>query len=183
MSRIRVLAAVLGLAMLLTACSGQAPKQPRFNDADVLFAQSMIPHHRQALEMAELALDRAARPEVRTLAEEIRAAQDPEITTLRAMLAEWGAAETATGTGMAGMDHSGTAGMAGPDQVAALKAATGPAFDPMFLKMMIVHHEGAVADAGTVATTGTDPELKALAERIVGSQQAEIDRMRAMLAG
>lgn len=61
-----------------------------FNDADATFATSMIPHHRQAVEMAELAERRAASPQVKALATKIKEAQDPEIQTMSEWLTSWG---------------------------------------------------------------------------------------------
>ncbi|WP_219419647.1 DUF305 domain-containing protein [Pseudonocardia nigra] len=162
-----------------TATAGQP-----FTDADVRFAQTMIPHHRQAIEMAELALDRSGNPEVRALAEQIRAAQGP----LTGLLNDWGAPVPA-GDGMDhdGMHHDGMSGMSGmsgmmsPEQMEQLRAADGAAFDRMFLEMMIAHHEGAVTDARRELAEGADERAKALASEIVATQTAEIDRMRQLL--
>jgi uncharacterized protein (DUF305 family) len=153
------------------------------NDADLRFAQMMIPHHEQALEMAQLAAGRASAQPVKDLAEQIRAAQDPEIATLNGFLQAWGA--PATG-GMAGMDHGGMAhggtspmnGMMTAEQMDQLEAASGAEFDRMFLEMMIAHHEGAVADARTELAEGANPQAKELAQKIVDGQTAEITQMR-----
>jgi uncharacterized protein (DUF305 family) len=165
------------------------------NDADLRFAQMMIPHHEQALEMAQLAAGRASAQPVEDLAERIRAAQGPEIATLNGLLQAWGA--PATG-GTAGMDHGGTdyggtdhggtdhggaspmSGMMTAEQMDQLEAASGAEFDRMFLEMMIAHHEGAVADARTALAEGTNPQAEELARRIVDGQTAEITQMRQM---
>lgn len=146
----------------------------------------MIPHHRQAVEMAELAADRTDDPEVLALAEEIRAAQGPEIETMTRFLQAWGAEVPSAGMsgmdgGMGGMDHGGMSGMMSPDQMTQLEAAEDAAFDRMFLEMMIAHHEGAVADAQRELAEGANPQVTALAQEIVDTQTAEIERMRRLL--
>ncbi|SDQ68926.1 DUF305 domain-containing protein [Thermostaphylospora chromogena] len=188
----------IGALVLLTACGGAAttsaapdhvgmPATPTasastqaaaFNQADVMFAQMMIPHHRQAVEMAELAETRAADPEIKELAQKIKAAQDPEITTMRGWLTAWGAAEMP----MDG-DHSGHGmpGMMTKKDMARLKASKGGKFDRMFAQMMIEHHDGAIDMAKTELSQGTNPEAKDLAETIIAAQQGEIDQMKQIL--
>lgn len=158
--------------------TASADPQADFNDADVDFAQGMIPHHRQAIEMARLAQDRAEDPRVLDLAERIEAAQEPEIETLSGWLEAWGA--EATG----GMDHGSGDGMGGKmseQDMAALMNATGPEFDRLFLEQMIVHHDGAVAMAVTEAGEGRFPDAVAMAEQIRDTQSAEIAEMRQLL--
>ncbi|MFF7205370.1 DUF305 domain-containing protein [Streptomyces sp. NPDC008141] len=150
------------------------------NAADVSFAQGMIPHHRQAVEMADLAATRAASAEVEMLASEIKKAQEPEIKTLSGWLTSWGEQVPAEG----GMDHSGHAGvgMMTEEDMTQLEKASGAAFDTAFLKLMIKHHEGAVAMAKTEKSEGTSPDAKKLADAIIATQSAEITRMNALLA-
>ena len=169
--------------------SSSAAAQGESNDADVAFAQGMIVHHRQAVEMAELAAGRTDNPQVLDLAARIGAAQEPEIATLTGWLQEWGAempAEGGTG-GMSGMDHSGMGGMEGmggmmtPEQMTALDQASGPDFDRMFLEMMVEHHRGAVEMAQTELDEGAAPDAQALAQQIIDTQQAEITEMESLL--
>ncbi|MFF0310037.1 DUF305 domain-containing protein [Streptosporangium sp. NPDC004379] len=148
-----------------------------FNAADVMFAQMMIPHHRQAVTMAELAATRASDPEVRNLAAKIKGAQDPEIATMTGWLKAWGAPEMPDG-GHMGHDMPG---MMSEEDMAGLKAAEGAGFDRMFSKMMIAHHEGAVDMAETERAQGADPGAKKLAADIVIAQRAEIGQMRKIL--
>ncbi len=147
-------------------------------DADVMFAQMMIPHHEQAVEMSDLALSRSGTGlRVRELATAIRAAQAPEIALLRTWLAEWGAAPT--------MDPSHNHGMPGLLSVSdlqRLRAAGDPDFDRLWVRFMIDHHLGAVQMAQDVLRSSTDARVRALAESISTSQQAEIATMRTMLA-
>ena len=143
---------------------------------DVMFSQMMIPHHEQAIEMADLALKNStASPEVRTLAADVKKAQDPEIATMRGWLSSWGAAPSAGG----GMDHG--SGMMSSDDMAKLETAQGADFDRMWLTMMVQHHRGAVTMAQQVLTTTDNPEVKQLAEAIIKAQNAEIATMQGML--
>jgi uncharacterized protein (DUF305 family) len=166
------------------AAQAQAGPSPSasadFNEADVTFAQSMIPHHEQAVEMAKLAEENGSSPAVRKLAAEIEAAQSPEIKKMRAWLATWGRPEA---KGMAGMDHGGgdMPGMMSSKEMAALKATTGRKFDDEFLKMMAEHHRGAIAMAKTEQKEGQNPEAQALAADVISAQTAEIARIEKLL--
>jgi uncharacterized protein (DUF305 family) len=157
-----------------------------FNDADVAFAQMMIPHHRQAVDMSALADTRATDPQVKQLAAQIKAAQDPEIATMTGWLTAWGKPTTAPG-GMPGMDMGGTSsgpmpGMMSDADMTRLTSASGKDFDKQFCTMMIAHHQGAIRMAKQEQTAGANPDAKALAARIATSQQAEIDTMNKILA-
>lgn len=157
-----------------------APVSP----ADVAFVERMIPHHRQALDMAALAPDRAADPGVRAVADRIAAAQGPEILVLQAWL---DGHEDAAGPGHGGHgaghggDHAGMPGMATTEQLAALAAASGPAFDALFVHLMVAHHEGAIAMSAEVLAAGTDVTVAELAQDVSATQGAEIERMRELL--
>ncbi|MEV6676528.1 DUF305 domain-containing protein [Streptomyces erythrochromogenes] len=160
--------------------SAQAPAaRGQHNAADAAFAKGMIPHHRQAVEMADLAPSRARSAEVKKLAEDIRKAQDPEIKTLSGWLASWGEQVPAEGA----MDHSahGTSGMMTAEQMDRLKKSSGAAFDTAFMELMVEHHEGAVAMAKTEQAQGSYPAAKAMADAIVTSQSAEIAQMNKLL--
>lgn len=149
-----------------------------FNDADVRFAQMMIPHHQQAVEMATLAQTRASDPEVKQLAAQVKAAQDPEITTMTGWLTTWGQSTAAPDSGH---DMTSMPGMMSDDDMAKLKAATGTAFDRMFVQMMIAHHKGAIQMAQDEQNNGADPQAKALAATIEKTQTAEVATLEAIL--
>lgn len=170
----------LALAALLsvTACGGEADH----NDADVEFATGMIPHHEQAVAMADLALEQGG-PEVETLAEEIQAAQGPEIETMTGWLESWGeeVPEDMDHMEMDGMDHSGMDGMMTPEQMEDLENAEGGEFDTLWLEMMIEHHEGAIAMSEDQVADGQNADAIGLAEDIAEAQQAEITQMQEML--
>lgn len=149
-----------------------------FNDADVLFAQGMIPHHREAIAMADMALASQAQagPEVQALATQIKGAQDPEIAQMTTLLESWG--QPLDMPGMEGMDDmEGMDGMMSAEEMEALAALSGAEFDAAWAAAMIVHHEGAVSMAQTVKAAGSNAEVLALADAIIAGQQAEIDQM------
>ncbi|MGZ9929462.1 DUF305 domain-containing protein [Streptomyces sp. NC-S4] len=161
--------------------SASAPaRQGDHNAADAVFAQGMIPHHRQAVEMADLAAARAESAEVKKLAEEVKKAQDPEIRTLSGWLTSWGEQVPATG---GGHDGHAMSGMMSAEEMKQLAASSGKAFDTAFLRMMVEHHEGAVAMARTEQADGAHRPAKDMAAAIITSQSAEIARMNALLAG
>jgi uncharacterized protein (DUF305 family) len=195
-----VVAPVAASALLLSACGSDSSSNSAessstqatevsgdFNDADVLFAQGMIPHHEQAVEMAALALDPAAGAgaEIQALATEIQAAQDPEIDLMTQWLQGWG--QPMDMPGMEGMDDmagmEGMDGMMSAEDMDNLATLSGAEFDTAWVEMMIAHHEGAIAQAQTVQAAGSNPDVLLLAEQIIAAQQAEIDQMKALLAG
>ncbi len=149
------------------------------NADDVTFAQGMVPHHQQALDMAKLVPSRSTNAKVRDLAKRIEGAQDPEIQKMNGWLQEWGAS-----TSMPGMDHgsmSGMSGMMSADDMKMLDQSKGAAFDKMWLDMMIKHHEGAVAMAKTELQKGGSADAKKLAQDIIDAQQKEITEMQGLL--
>lgn len=169
---------VVALALvLLTACGGGADDH---NEADVSFAQEMIPHHRQAVMMASLATTNDAGPEVADLADRIAEAQGPEIETMTGWLEDWDEQVMGSrGTGGTG----GMGGMMDPGQMRQLAAARGAAFDRLFLTQMTEHHIGAIEMAQKVQARGEDKDVIALAESIEKSQTSEIAEMEKLLAG
>jgi len=150
-----------------------------FNDDDVMFAQMMIPHHEQAVEMSDIALDPTvqAGEKVLVLASQIKAAQDPEIAQMKALLNEWGKSLTPDD----GTDHSSMMkGMLSIEELDALATRSGADFDSAWAAAMIAHHEGAVAMAEDVLSGGVSGEVAELARSIVATQQAEIETLRAI---
>ncbi|RXZ47442.1 DUF305 domain-containing protein [Agromyces fucosus] len=146
--------------------------------ADVMFAQMMIPHHEQALEMSGIVLAKdGLDPEVAALAEEIQSAQGPEIAQLEAWLDEWDAPREMPGGG------HGMSGMLSDDELAALESADAATASRLFLEQMIEHHEGAVEMAEDEIASGSHEGAIEMAEAIVATQTAEIERMQALLEG
>ncbi|MEJ7704409.1 MAG: DUF305 domain-containing protein [Geodermatophilaceae bacterium] len=179
--RTRILSSIgaIATAALLAACGSDAETSAKdHNAADVTFATDMIPHHRQAVEMAEMAASHAESPEVLQLAEEIAGAQEPEIETMSGWLQGWG---EPLPDEMGGMDMGGMPGMMSEERMQGLDEASGPAFDEMFLEMMIEHHTGAIQMAQTEQSDGRYADAIELAEQIESAQQAEIETMKDLL--
>ena len=185
-------------AMVLSGCGAEkdsdAADTPPFNQADVTFVRGMIPHHRQAIQMAQLAQSRAADLQVKQLAQRIEAAQGPEIATMLGWLRAWNRPLGAGIGGSGGMDHGGSggmdhggsdgmSGMMGARDMQELRSAKGAAFDEAFLTMMIEHHKGAIDMASTQEQQGRNREALALAEQIQQDQAAEIEHMVGLLDG
>ncbi|MGW1933967.1 DUF305 domain-containing protein [Streptomyces sp. NPDC001919] len=143
------------------------------NGADFTYAQMMIVHHRQALTMTALAPERADSPQVKKVAERIAAAQKPEIGAMEGWLKNNGGPRE-----QAGHDHHTMPGMATEAQLRQLGAARGKAFDELFLKLMITHHEGAVTMAAEVLSEGNNVLVEEMANDVIAQQTAEIGRMR-----
>lgn len=152
-----------------------------WNEADAAFMQMMVPHHAQALEMAELAPTRAAADGVVALARRIEGAQGPEIRSMASWLALRELPVPESMDDLAGHGHGGHAmpmtGMLTEAQLAELEAARGARFDRLFLAGMIQHHQGAVDMAGAELEEGSDQLALELAADISTGQLAEIRRM------
>ena len=163
--------------------TGGAAGTVALNAADIEFAQGMIAHHEQAIDMAEIALDPniGASPAVIDLATRIKGAQDPEVELMTGWLTAAGepvAMDTSEGHDMSSME-----GMMSAEQMDAMAAMTGADFDQIWLQMMIAHHEGAVSQSQTVKANGSNADVLALADQIITAQQAEITEMQALLQG
>ena len=159
------------------------------NDADVAFAQGMIPHHQQAIAMSDTLLAKQGiDPSVVSLANEIKAAQGPEIQQMQGWLTNWGvpATTTSAGSGMPSMPghdmgSTGGGGMMSEQDMSALRAAQGVDASRLFLTQMIEHHKGAIAMAQTEQASGQFAPAVELARSIIASQQREIETMQRML--
>ncbi|MDT0164047.1 DUF305 domain-containing protein [Actinotalea sp. AC32] len=199
--RLAATASALALAATLTACAGDADEAPastsssrdaqagsdaaatEHNDADAQFAQMMIIHHEGAVEMADLAVERAESPDVVALAERISAAQGPEIELMSGWLEAWGE-DPAGDADMSGMDHGGM-DMEGMDQdeaMGSLSELEGTDFDRSFLDLMTAHHRGAIEMSEEHLEDGVNAEALELSSTIIDDQTAEIAEMEEMLA-
>ena len=205
-ARVRAAALVTPVLLALAACGSSDPStvgtgtgtgSPSASSsatadghvaADVTFAQGMVPHHLQAVEMADIALDQArgASPKVIALAREIKGAQAPEITTMSGWLTSWGEkVPTSSAMGaMAGMDGaSAMPGMMTGADMAGLRTDSSAAFDKRWLTMMVEHHTGAIEQARTELGAGRYAPARTLAQAIIDSQTKEITTMKGLLAG
>lgn len=150
----------------------RAPDGSTYNSIDVAYAQMMIAHHAQAIEMAGLAPGRAGSAELQSLAGRISAAQKPEVDVLRSWLKDRGKPENDPGH-----DHSGMPGMQSATAIVDLTAARGADFDRRFVLMMIAHHRGAQQMAGDLLRAGADQRLSEMANETAVEQGSEINRL------
>jgi uncharacterized protein (DUF305 family) len=193
--------AALAAALLLASCSGQASDartaQPQtdqpvitgqpagYNPDDVAFATDMIPHHQQAVESSALVRDRSTNTELIALANQISAAQQPEINVMKVFLVQW-----TEGTGNPTSSDSGHAGhgstmqgMVDAATMAKLESLNGAEFDKLWLESMISHPQGAIEMAEAELTNGDNMDAKSPAENIVTTQEAEVGQMKQILGG
>ena len=193
MQRVTALgAALIAGSLVLAACSSDSSAHGGGHDsmtevaadvdpADVMFAQMMIPHHEQAVVMADLAASRASDPAIVNLAREIKGAQAPEIALMGSWLDEWGAERLSSDEAMGAHGSHGMAGMLDQDQLDDLAQSEGADFDTLFAKAMIEHHQGAVQMARDVLADGADPDVAALAREIIVTQEKEILQLQSFL--
>lgn len=180
--RVRATMALIALALLATACTGIRSQEAAF---DQQFIDMMVPHHESAIAMAEIAQQRAEHPELRTLADEIVAAQSGEIEQLTEWRAEWfGSPDTPSmdqmpmlpGMSMPPGHSMGSGTMDMSAEVEGLREAE--PFDREFIDAMIRHHEQAVEAAEIALTESERDEVRALAEEIIAAQTSEIEQLR-----
>ena len=196
-ARVVAVLAAVAAAVFLSACTSPASDghtehehseepvitgQPAgYNADDVTFVTNMIPHHQQAVELSALAPDRSTNPELIALAEQISAAQQPEIETMKVFLVQWNE-NPDTNSGHAG--HGATMeGMVDEGTMTTLESLNGPEFDRLWLDSMISHHQGAIDMAKTEIANGENVDAKRLAQTIIDTQQAELGQMKQMLGG
>lgn len=161
------------------------PASGEHNDADVMFAQGMIPHHAQAIEMSDLVLGAdGVDPEVQELARDIKAAQAPEIEQMTGWLVGWDEnVPTAEGMGsMEGMDMD-MPGLMSEEDMTRLEEASGEEASRLFLEQMIVHHGSAIDMAEMELESGLNDDAKELAQQIIDTQESEITTMTELLGG
>lgn len=187
-------ATALAAAIALASCSGtpgssgtsmpgmehgnmnnSQPAASDHNAADVMFAQMMVPHHTQAIEMSDMILKKQGIPaEVAALATRIKAAQAPEIETMNGWLRDWNQ-PTAMPSGY------GMEGMMSEDDMTKLATAQGVEAAKLFLSQMIAHHEGAITMAKTETASGKNADAIQLSKDIVKAQESEIKEMQQLL--
>ena len=198
-------ALALGAVLTLAACGGDdttsssstassaapsgsaTPASGEHNNADVTFAQGMIPHHAQAIEMSDLLLAKdGVDPAVEELAQDIKSAQAPEMEQMTGWLVGWDEdVPTDDGGSMGGMDHGSgdMPGMMSKEDMTALEDASGADASRLFLEQMVVHHRSAVGMAEMELEAGVSEDAKTLAKQIIESQTSEITTMTELLGG
>ncbi|GAA2887425.1 DUF305 domain-containing protein [Microbacterium esteraromaticum] len=191
-------AGALTLAFALTGCTdtGKSPSQESITppasssastanatEADKMFVTMMIPHHEQAVEMSDVLLDKdGADPRVVELAEQIKAAQGPEIDKMLSWLNDWGVEydpESMSGMSHGSMDSGD--GMMSEEDMTRLEDADPAEANRLFLEQMIQHHKGAVDMARTALADAQNPDVLELAQQVIDDQTAEIEVMQDLL--
>jgi uncharacterized protein (DUF305 family) len=199
---------ILGVALLVTAAfvAGRliAPGEttPSTTSAEAGFARDMQVHHQQAVEMSMIVRDKTDDPDIRLLAYDIALAQQQQAGQMYSWLTVWGLPQAASEPSMTWMvrpGFSGTGhdhgpgepahvpgepmpGLATPEQMAALRAATGVEAERLYLTLMIAHHKGGIEMAEAVLDRSRNPVVTALAKGMIAAQQSEIDYMTELLA-
>ena len=175
----RKIGLLVSLMMLTLLAPGASATGSKIGPSEIAFAQGMIPHHEQAVTMANLASKYSHNINVLAIAKSIRAEQTPEITQMQSWLTRAGIKLHPTST-MSGMDM-GMNGMLNPRQLALLGAARNGAFDRLFLLAMIGHHKGAIQMASQIANSKFS-EAIILHKNIIKVQTSEISQMKKFLA-
>jgi uncharacterized protein (DUF305 family) len=195
--RIAAALAALTVALFVSSCSTPASDghtdhqhsdqpvitgQPAgYNADDVAFATNMIPHHQQAVELSALVPDRSTNAQLVALAQQVSAAQQPEINVMKVFLVQWNE-NPDTNSGHAGHGNA-MQGMVDAATMTKLQSLNGQEFDKLWLESMIGHHQGAIEMAKAEIANGDNVDAKALANNIVTTQEAEIGQMKQMLGG
>lgn len=179
---------------------------PNTTSAEAGFARDMQTHHDQGVELSMIIRDLTDDPETRLLAYDIATTQAQQSGQMNGWLNEWGLSQYGPEPSMTWMTrpalnggeggHAGHTsadgsehvpggpmpGMATPEQIAELKAASGVEAEVIFLNLMIAHHKGALDMAESVLDRTTNPVVIPFANAVLASQQSEIDLMEGMLA-
>jgi uncharacterized protein (DUF305 family) len=184
---------LLGVALALGGCgtdrtaaaetatvTGAVQAGGQHNDTDVMYLQMMLAHHRQGLDMVRLAEQNATRAEVRTLAEAIDVTQNDEVELMESWLTGWSEPTTVDHAPSAHAGHGGLPAT-GPEEIAALRKAKGPAFETTFLNLFVAHQHNAVEMAAMEQKDGANAEAKAFAERVRASRTDQIKQMLQLL--
>ena len=152
----------------------QSISNGKYSGADIMFLQMMIPHHQQAIDMSNLAMQVSKNEELLALAKVIAKDQAAEIVQMKSWLKDAGASVDP------GHSMSGMGGMLTSDEYAALEKASGVDFDKLWLTGMTKHHDGAI-HMTTMISDDQNAEIKFFGEAIVKAQTAQIDQMKLML--
>ena len=186
------IAAALILGLLIGfggAYLARAPRNPADNSAEAGFLRDMSTHHGQAVAMAMIAHADSSNPQIITLAGDIGLTQQAQIGYMQAWLRDWDLSPSGSQPAMAWMpDSAGSLvdglmpGMATPEQLAKLRAATGPALDIQFLTLMRAHHLGGIHMAQEILQLTKDKNITWLAQTMVQNQQGELNIINDLLA-
>jgi uncharacterized protein (DUF305 family) len=186
--RSRLIATMTVLALALAGCGSSNAAAPApaanggsdHNEADVQFSLGMIPHHRQTVQIADMATKKGSSEQVKVVAAEILGAEQAEITTMTGWLHSWSVPVPEDHSAMAGMDMD-MPGMLSTADIKSLDALSGAAFDKKFLPMVAKHLQNGVDMAKKVQQSGTHAATKTLANKIVTEQEEQIKKVQALI--
>lgn len=169
-----IVVGAVGVVAMIAYVQPSASRGPVMRgDMDAMFIEEMIPHHEDAIAMAELALTRAEHPEIKRLAEDVIETQSAEIDQMREWYREWYDADVpAFGRSTRMMGDM----MGGAVDLGDLETAE--PFDKYFIEAMVPHHVMGIRMSQMVRDTTSRPELRDLADSIIGGQSTEVDKMR-----
>jgi uncharacterized protein (DUF305 family) len=185
------------VVIVLASCSGPAtpertgPTGPsathdsrsaEHNAADVAFAEGMIPHHRQAVDMTAMVPSRSTNPDLLVMATHISSDQQAEILTMKGLLAQWGVPDAPSHENPGNHMGMHIAGMVDGATLNKIQSLSGPSFDELWMTSMISHHQGAIAMAQNEIDRGRSPDAIKLAKMIISAQQREIAQMNHLLS-
>lgn len=173
-SALLVLSAVAVLTGLFMGGQGVDTADRQFNRADLMFMSMMVPHHEQAIEMAEMAPERTDNGKILALAENISAAQRQENRKMEGWLEEAGYEPSESAGSMAGL--------ATEEELEQLNRSSGEEFNKLFAELMIEHHEGGIHMASMQVTNGRSEKVRDLAQSMIEAQQKEIEKMETWMA-
>lgn len=175
--------AVLGVVMsaLIAALPAITPPvlTPAEHRAEVRFLREMMPHHAQAVDLSGRILERSRDPALRSLALGIEQVQRAELRQMGDLLRSWG--QFPEGAALT-PEQAAAMGMATPAQLAQVRTLPVPGAERLFLRLMIRHHQGAVAMVAPVRAGGGPGGVAVLAHHMHAVQTDEIERMKVLLA-
>lgn len=179
----KIMGVIIGAVLVVAAAvvivslvgGGGENDSAQARETDGAFIAGMVPHHESAVDMANVALDRAQHPEIKQLAKDIVSSQTDEIDRLEAAHQRLFGASLSSMSGEHGSMGMSQDEMGMSGDMAELEDAK--PFDRTFIDMMVSHHQGAIEMARVELQAGSDPELKAMAQDIVDAQSREIDEM------
>jgi uncharacterized protein (DUF305 family) len=169
-----------------TGPTGPSPthdsRSAEHNAADVAFAEDMIPHHRQAVDMTAMVPSRSTNADLLVMATHISSDQQAEILTMKGLLAQWGVQDAPSHENPKDQSGMHMAGMVDGATLNTIQSLSGPSFDALWMTSMISHHQGAIAMARNEIDQGRSSDAIKLAKMIISAQQREIAQMNHLLS-
>ncbi|WP_414468587.1 DUF305 domain-containing protein [Methanobacterium sp. ACI-7] len=167
----------VGFSMMRDGMMGNHDNSGMMGDVDRHFIEQMIPHHDDAIAMANIASTKAEHQETKQLAENIKRDQSREIAQMREFYKRTYGADVPVSSGMMGSGEGRGGRMMG-DSTDLTELENAKPFDKAFIEEMVPHHRMAIMMANMLLNRSNNPEMRALAESIIKTQSDEIDQMK-----